>query len=91
MKVRDLAEWPPQPGGSYPPSYPVPTTEQAIVKDVVKSHHNWVTFTCSFDGNDNTYDFEAPDLTYAKHLKSILERNIGKTLFEIGNMDLPAD
>jgi hypothetical protein len=91
MKVRNLAAWPPQSGGFYMPSYRVPTTEQAIVKDVGKSHHNWVTFTCSFDGNDNTYDFEAPDLTYAKHLKSILERNIGKTLFEIGNMDLPAD
>jgi hypothetical protein len=54
MKVRDLAEWPPQPGGFYKASYQAPTSEQAIVKEVVKSHHNWVTFICSFDGHDHT-------------------------------------
>jgi hypothetical protein len=91
MKVRDLAEWPPQPGGFYKASYQAPATEQAIVKEVVKSHHNWVTFTCLFGGNDHTYDFEAPDLTSALQVKSVLESNIGKTLFEIGNMDIPAD
>jgi hypothetical protein len=91
MKVRDLAEWPPQTGGFYKASYQAPTSEQAIVKEVVKSHHNWVTFICSFDGHDHTYDFEAPDLTYATLLKNILEKNIGKTLFEIGNIDIPAD
>jgi hypothetical protein len=91
MKVRDLAEWPPQPSGFYKASYRAPMTEQAIVKEVVRSHHNWVTFVCSFEGNDHTYDFEAPDQAFALQLRSIFLNNMGKTLFESGDIDIPAD
>jgi hypothetical protein len=91
MKIRDLAEWPPQPGGFQGSSYTVPTIEQAILKEVVKSHHNWVTFVCSFEGNDHTYDFEAPDKEAAFQIEKTLKENIGKSLFEIGEIEIPND
>jgi len=90
MKVRDLEGWPPQPGGPFEPFYFVPASEQAIVKEVITSHRNWVTFTGSFGGKDLTYDFETPDKTFALQLKEIIKANTGRTLLEIGNIDIPS-
>jgi hypothetical protein len=91
MRIRELPEWPPQPGGFFDRSFTVPTTEQGILKEVVRSHHNWVTFVCSFDGRDHTCDFEAPDHEYALQIEQILKNNIGKSLFEIGEIEIPLD
>jgi hypothetical protein len=89
MRIRELPGWPPQPGRFFDRSFTVPTTEQAILKEVVRSHHNWVTFVCSFGGHDHTYDFEAPDREYALQIERILKNNIGKSLFEIGEIVIP--
>jgi len=87
MKVRELDGWPPQPGGIHVGSYIVPSIKQAILKEIVRSHHNWVTFICLFDGNDHTFDFEAPDKGDAIRIEKILKNNIGKSLFEIGEIE----
>jgi hypothetical protein len=90
MKVRELEGWPPQPSGFHMGSYKVPTSEQAILKDVVRSHNNWVTFVCSFDRDDHKYDFEAPDKSDALQVEKILKSNIGKSLLEIGEIEIPS-
>jgi hypothetical protein len=91
MKVRELDGWPPQSSGLQKGSHAAPTINQATVKEIVGSHHNWVAFVCSFDGNDSTYDFEAPDKDDALRIEKILKNNIGKSLFEIGEMDIPSN
>jgi hypothetical protein len=50
-----------------------------------------VRFTCSFGDEDHAYDFEAPDQTFALQLKEIIKGNSGKTLFEVGDMEIPGD
>jgi hypothetical protein len=65
--------------------------EHAILKNVVRSHHNWVTFVCSFDRDDHKYDFEAPDKSDALQVEKILKGNIGKSLLEIGEIEVPSD
>jgi hypothetical protein len=84
MKIRELEGWPPQSSGIRDGSYIAPTMQQAILKEVVRTHHNWVTFVCSFEGNDHTYDFQAPDKGDALRIEKILKSNIGKSIFEIG-------
>jgi hypothetical protein len=81
VKVRDLVGWPPDSvhGSSY------------VLKGTATSHRNWVRFTCSFGDEDHTYEFEAPDQTLALRLKEIIQGNCGKTLFEVGDMEIPAD
>jgi hypothetical protein len=87
MKLRELEGWPPQPSGFHDGSYIVPTIQQAILKEVVRTHHNWVTFVCSFEGNDHTYDFQAPDKSDALRIEKILKNNIRKSIFEIGEIE----
>jgi hypothetical protein len=81
VKVRDLVGWPPDSvhGSSY------------VLKGTATSHRNWVRFTCSFGDEDHTYEFEAPDQTLALRLKEIIQGNCGKTLFEVGDMEIQAD
>jgi hypothetical protein len=61
------------------------------LKGTATSHRNWVRFTCSFGDEDHTYEFEAPNQTLALRLKEIIQGNCGKTLFEVGDMEIPAD
>jgi hypothetical protein len=81
VKVRDLVGWPPDParGSSY------------VLRGTATSHHNWVRFTCSFADKDHTYEFETPDQTLALQLTEIIKGNSGKTLFEVGDMEIQAD
>jgi len=88
MKVRDLSEWPPQPGGAYRKADNVPAAEQAVIEKVVRVSEKWITFTGKAYGNQHTYDFEAPSEDVALDLKKILESNIGKTLFSVGDAEL---
>jgi len=87
LKLRELESWPPQPSGFHDGSYIVPTNQQAILKEVVRTHRNWVTFVCSFKGSDHTYDFQAPDKSDALRIEKILKNNIGKSIFEIGEIE----
>jgi hypothetical protein len=50
-----------------------------------------VRFTCSFGDKDHTYEFQAPDQILAMQLTEIIKGNSGKTLFEVGDMEIPAD
>jgi hypothetical protein len=87
MKVRDLDGWPPRLAGPNRSTDSAQAGEQAILKEV-KSHHNWVTFVCSFDGTLETFDLEAPDRTDALQLEKILKNNQGKSLSEIGEIEI---
>jgi hypothetical protein len=91
MKVEDLEGWPPRPSDAYEAGETAPTTQQAILTGAATEHRNWVTFTCSFGGKNHTYDFEAPDKAFALQLKEIVQENGGKSLSEIGNIEIPAD
>jgi hypothetical protein len=88
MKVRDLDGWPPRPAGTYQSTDSAPSGEQAILKEVTGSHHNWVTFVCSFDGKLDTCDLETPDRTDALQLEKILKNNASKSLSEIGEIEI---
>lgn len=88
MKVRDLEGWPPQPGGSYKTSYTVPSSEEAMIEKVVSVVGDNVCFTGTANGNQHTYDFKAPNEKVALNLKKILESNIGKSVFSVGDVEL---
>ena len=87
MKIRELEGWPPRSSGIHDASFVVPKFEQAILKEIVRTHHNWVTFVCSFEGNDHTYDFQARDKGDALRIEKILKSIIGKSIFEIGEIE----
>jgi hypothetical protein len=89
MKVSDLQGW--------SPTYDIltgermPTSAQVTLSGTASSNRNWVRFTCSLGDKEETFDFEAPDKTSARQLKDILIGNKGKSLIEVGEVEVPAD
>jgi hypothetical protein len=90
MKVRDLKDWPPQPSSAFGKSYSVPTTEEALIEKVVSVSGKRITFTAKASENPHMYVFEAPSEKVALDLEKILESNIGKSLFSVGDAELLA-
>lgn len=86
MRVRDLNNWPPEPCGVYKATFLSPSPEQAIIQKVLHTFDIWITFSCEFEGNHHTYDFQTLDNRTPTRLKVILEDNIGKSLFPSANL-----
>ena len=91
MKINDLPGWPPEPTGAFENLESWPASGQAMLKQVLEAHHNWIAFTCSFEDREHNYDFETPDKPTALRIKDILKRSIGQTLEAIGEATLPDD
>ena len=62
-----------------------------IIENVVRIDGKEITFTCTFDGKRQSYDFAAPDEKIAAKLAVILKDNVGKTLFSVGTIELPGN
>jgi hypothetical protein len=89
MRVGDLENWPPEPCGVYRTTFVSPSPEQAVIQRVLHLYDIWITFICEFEGNCHTYDFQTHDKETPPKLKVILEDNIGKSLFSIGDIEIP--
>jgi hypothetical protein len=90
MKIKDLPNWPPEPGGPFNASYKSPTSDQAVLKELVRVQDNSVTFTATFEAEQFTYDFEVANSRVAKNLAEVLARNIGKTVTQLGAVEVDA-
>jgi hypothetical protein len=90
MKMEDLLNWPPEPGGAFHASYKSPTSDQAVLKELVGVQDNSVTITATFEGKQFTYDYELANSRLAKTLAEVLARNIGKTVMQLGDVEVDA-
>jgi hypothetical protein len=88
MKIRDLPNWPPEPGGAFNASYRSPSSDQAMMKELVRVQDKSVTFTAAFEGKQFTYDYEAASTKLARNLAEILRKNIGKTVMQLGEPEV---
>lgn len=88
----DLANWPPQSGGTYTPGEPFPiSAEEVTIQNVLYVMKDHVTVSCDFRGRPATYDLFVPDEKTAKKIAKILADNHGKTLMSIGTIPIPED
>ncbi|PYU21728.1 MAG: hypothetical protein DMG30_16945 [Acidobacteria bacterium] len=88
MKIKDLPNWPPEPGGALNASHKTPAKDQAILKQLIRVQDNSVTFTATLEDKEFTYDYEVPNSKLAKDLAEVLARNIGKTLMQLGDAEV---
>jgi hypothetical protein len=88
MKVQDLENWPPKPGEFFETSPAAPAPELVIVESVLSVRANWIIFSCAFGGDLYPCFFLTKDGTTSLALKAILEANIGKSLFSIGEVEI---
>ena len=89
MKVQDLENWPPKPGEFFETSSATPAPELVIVESVLSVRDNWIIFLCEFGGDQYPCLFLTKDGATSLTLKAILEANIGKSLFSIGEVEIP--
>jgi hypothetical protein len=90
MKIKDLPNWPPKPEGAFNASSKSPTSDQAVLKELVRVQDNSVTFTASFEDKQFTYHYDVPNSKLAKNLAEVLARNIGKTVMQLGAVEVDA-
>jgi hypothetical protein len=90
MKIKDLPNWPPVPGGAFNASYKSPTSDQAVLKELVRVQDTSVTFTVSFEGKEFTYHYDVPNSKLAQNLGEVLARNIGKTVTQLEAVEVDA-
>jgi len=94
MRLRDhakIVDWPPQPGGAGDGSKEHPQAQsQAVIEEVhVGSVANKsVPLSGTFRGTAFTYDILTKDPSFARKLVAELARHVGKTLQEIGDLDV---
>jgi hypothetical protein len=90
LRVRDLPNWPPEPGGPNPGGrYKIPNSEQALMTALSpRQRPQWVTFTSSFDDLQHTHDFEASNEELAEQLRRLIANNVGKSVFAIGDLEI---
>ena len=93
MRLRDLANWPPNPVGPNPSrKYKVPTPDQAVLKSVEPRHlGNRVVFTGEFEGKQHTYDYGAKHTKLAEHIETHPHQHIGKSVTHLGDIEIDED
>ena len=89
MKLRNLPGWPGGPGGAVDVTYKFPTDEQAMLKEVMPWRGNQVTFKCEFEGKPHSYDLKVTDASLATSIEKELRENIGRSVMEIGELEIP--
>jgi hypothetical protein len=89
IRIRELPNWPPGPGGATLSSYRIPTSEQAKVTRVEpKQANRWVTFVGQFEGHDHSYDFEASSEKLAETIREVLRNHLGTSVYGLGDLEV---
>jgi hypothetical protein len=89
MRIYDLPNWPPDPGGAFLGSSRIPTSERAILTRVgPRLVDGNVTFVGEFEGNEHTYDFNATSEDLAERIREALRQNLGRSIFSLGELEI---
>jgi hypothetical protein len=91
-RIKDLTDWPPQPGGfsARGDSHPY-AADQVVIKKVEGISGNIVEFSCLFGEREERYHFHAPDRKTAEQIVTVLNDNLGKLLLSIADAPIPED
>jgi hypothetical protein len=92
IRIRDLPNWPPDPGGPYQSSYRSPTSEQAILRRVEpKRVDGLVTFVGEFEGHSHTYDYRASSERLAEAIRKVVGQHLRTSVFGLGELEIDVE
>jgi len=88
----DLPEWPPKyVEGAIPPGSLPTSTETVLIERFLTIREGNVVFMCTFDRRSIPYSYFIGDGGIAEKFAQVLSENCGKTLFEIGLLEIPVE
>jgi hypothetical protein len=89
IRIRDLDDWPPESGGAFGKGeiLRVPPSE-ATMSTLGRVAGRKVMFGCLFGGREHSYDYEAKSWEIAEQLADIIKKNIGQSLFSLGDSEI---
>jgi hypothetical protein len=61
---------------------------QAVLKNVNPVRGGSFPLTCTFKGNEFTYDVQTKDETFARKLAAAFSKKVGSSLEELGDLDI---
>lgn len=97
MKLRDhpglLDGWPPQPGGTHAKSYTSPiecldTLQDVFIQRAVGADDLDLAILTVYHGEQRTRDVRIRDNDFAQRLCDFLRKQSGKTIDEIGDLEI---
>jgi hypothetical protein len=88
-RIRDLDNWPPESGGAFKKGEILRVSpSEAIVSKFDRTVGCTVTFGCIFRGREHSYDYEAKNEKIAEQLADIIKKNVGQSLFSLGDFEI---
>lgn len=91
IRLRELPEWPPQPGGAFDSSWRFPTAGEAVVDELYPVLNRMVTFRGQFEGHPHSYHYTAATEKIASRIQAVVAANMGKTVEELGEFELEVE
>jgi hypothetical protein len=88
MRVRELPNWPPEPGGAYRPGSIFPSSGEAIIAEVVPLQGCAVTFRATHGQDSHSYHYQAETKEIAEQLQRLMEGNVGRAIATLGEFEI---
>src|SRR5580698_8843584 len=88
LKLRELVDWPPEPGGAYRPGSVSPTAREAIIAESVPLIARSVTFRATFGQDSHSYHYHAETDGIARQVQRLVGENIGRKVATLGDYDV---
>jgi hypothetical protein len=91
IRLRELPEWPPQPGGAFDSSWRFPTAGEAVVDELYPVQNQMVTFRGAFEGHPHSYHYKAATDNLASRIQTVIAANRGKTVAQLGDCEIEVE
>ena len=88
IRLRELPEWPPQPGGAFDSLWQFPIAGEAVVNELFPLQNRRITFKGEYEGHPHSYHYKASTGKIASRIQAILAANMGKTVAELGECEV---
>jgi hypothetical protein len=91
ITLRELANWPPEPGGAYESGTVFPVAGEAVVVEIFPVRDAMVTFRGEFGKYPHSYHYKASSEKIASQIHAVILANLGKTVAELGDLEIEID
>lgn len=91
MKLRthsNVIQWPPSPGGLDKDLKSPFNDDEGEIEQLFLTVGSVVRFAAAYRGAFFTYDLATRDVTFARRVAKLFSRNLGKTIEELGELEL---